>query len=148
MENKHIHNHHEHDHHDHDHEHEHHHDHDHCSHDHNHEDIESHTHDESIIVSGKREIPGELETVKEKLTKELESLGEWIENQGGIIGHIKAYANGGGKGYMLSNTYGEVQCKETLKSDVHVNIAVIVFKVDIEELECRVAEIFERLTKN
>lgn len=120
-----------------------------CGHDHSHshEGIESHMHDEAVVVSGKREIPGSLEKVKEDLTKELDKLAEWIEDQGGIVGHIKAYLDGAGDGYMLSNTGGGVQCTRAAGTGVHVNIAAIVFQVEIKETECRVAQIFENLKK-
>lgn len=122
-----------------------HHEHEHCDHGHNHEGIESHFHEEAVVCSGNREISGVLESIKEKLVIEIKSLAEWVEAQDGIIGHIKGYVEGGGMGYMLSTTGGEVQIKETQDSKVQVNIATIVFNVGIEELECRVASVFETL---
>lgn len=119
-------------------------DHENCNHDHS--GIESHMHEESTVVSGKREITGDIEIISEKLQTELKKLASWVEENGGIVGHIKAYLDGGGRGYMLSTTGDEVHCKEMQSSLVHVVVTAIVFNVTIHEMECKVADIFTRIT--
>ena len=119
--------------------------HDCCENDHDHNGIESHMHDGAIVVSANVEISGNVESIKERLKIELESLGRWVESQSGIIGHIKAYVEGRGFGTMMSTTGREVQCKTVANTIVHVNIAAIVYSVMIAEVECRVADIIQKI---
>lgn len=119
--------------------------HDCCEHGHDHHGIESHTHEGAAVVSGNVEITGDIEQIKEWLQIELENLALWIEEQGGIIGHIKAYIEGGGYGTMLSTTGRDVQCKTIANTAVQVNVASIVYGVNIKEVECKVADIIHKI---
>lgn len=119
-------------------------------HSHNHSDcnytgIELHRHEDALVCSGERDIIGDLEAVKEKMILELRSLAQWIDEQGGITGHIKSIVHLQSEGYMLSTTDGEVNTKEISQNRVHISIVAIVFKVDEKQLKCRIASLINGL---
>lgn len=115
--------------------------HENCNHSHSHVGIKAKIHDGAIVISGDLEIQGSLKLIKDKVEMELTNFGKWVEDKGGIVGHIKAYIKSEGLGYMISFTFGEVQCKEVPPVNVNVSLVAIVFNVDLHEAECRFAEI-------
>lgn len=126
--------------------------HDHASHDHHHradsenyEGIEVSHHEGAIILSVERVITGEYELVRDTLSRELKILADWVEEQGGIVGHIKAFLAENGYTSMLSTTGGEVQIKESRKPKVVMKLAVIAFINDERKIWLKFAESLEKL---
>lgn len=111
----------------------------------NHNQIELHKHENALVCSGERDLSGNLEAVKEKMTSEIGILADWVEEQGGITGHIKALVDVIGPGFMLSTTGGEVESKKMSRSNIHVTIVAIVFKVDEKEIKCQIASLIDGL---
>ncbi len=169
-EHEHEHHHHDHDHdHDHDHGHDHHHhdhehghdhghdhDHHHHHHDHDHDDdceccsdengihIEHHEHEGANVVSGKCSVSGDYGKIREQLSAGLTSLADAINEQGGIIGHIKASAEVGTV-EMFSITDKDLMAKTAPTQNIDLHIAAIVFAVDIPFVEDAVKKIFESI---
>lgn len=112
---------------------------------HSHHGITLHKHDGALVCSGEKDVIGELEAIKKKITNALKMLSAWVEEQGGIPGHIKAVIEESGPGYMLSTTGGEVENKEISRSNVHISLVAIVFNVEEEKLECRVASLVDTI---
>ncbi|UWG96712.1 hypothetical protein LPY66_17800 [Dehalobacter sp. DCM] len=84
-------------------------------------------HEGAVIFAAERVIAREYTWVKDTLEKELKALADAVEDQGGLVGHIKAFLTDQSNSAMLSATDGNVQIKETRHPKVMVNIAAIVF---------------------
>ena len=107
--------------------------------------IISNIHDGALVCSGTRHITGDLEQVKQNLEKETGQLDAWVEEQGGITGHIKAIVNVNGPVFKISAIAGDVECTDLKLKDLHVTVVAIVFQIDQESLEQRVESLFEKL---
>lgn len=107
--------------------------------------INSRIHDGALVCSGARHITGDLERVRERLERETGLLDKWVEEQGGITGHIKAIISVNGPVYRLSSTGGEVDCKELGIKNIHVSIVAIVFEIEQKKMEQRVESLLEDL---
>nr|WP_320025303.1 hypothetical protein [uncultured Acetobacterium sp.] len=122
-----------------------------CTHNHDaghhHHGIESHLHDDVLVCSGKRDIIGDLETIKQNLVGEIEILAKWIQEIGGIIGHVKALVERDSPITMISTTGEDVTVKEMAGSSIHASVVTIVFNTDAQSLECRIASLFDTLQK-
>lgn len=128
-----------------------------CSHDHDdHKNHDHHTklgdnnisithHENAVIVSAEQEIPGDYAQAKEVLALGLKKLADWVENQNGLVGHIKAHLSAKGNSAMLSTTGDAVQIKETDSTGVLINLAVIVFVENEAGLADQVARLLDRL---
>ena len=126
---------------------------DHHHHEHDQKDSEppdgitSRIHDGALVCSAGRHITGDLEQVKQVLEKELGWLDAWVEEQGGITGHIKSIISVNGPVYKISATAGEVDTKKLSIKNIHVAIVAIVFQIDQDIMEKRIEELFESLLK-
>lgn len=121
-----------------------------CNHHHHsghHHGIETHRHDDALVCSGKRDIIGDLETIKKNLVSEVKILANWIQETGGIIGHVKALVECDSLAIMISTTGEDVTVKEMAGSSIHANVVAIVFNTDAQSLECRIASLFDTLQK-
>ena len=122
---------------------EHDHDHDHDEHDHDHEhelangEVEVNLHEEgAMIASGSLSIVGvEAEDISAKLADALSRVAHHVEDAGGMIGHLKATVASTSM-RMLSHTdaHTEVSIKVSPQSEVVVNLVLIVFMVDQDDL--------------
>lgn len=120
--------------------------HEHCHHDHHsHEGIEIKRHEEALVITISREVPKELVEVKFICRECIENFCGWIEDNEGIVGHIKGYMHSFEKGYTFSCTGEEVTFYETKSNTVLVKVVAILYGVKEEGLACKVAEIFEGL---
>lgn len=111
----------------------------------NHEGITVTHHEGAVICSAERVIAKEYGWVRNSLAMELKKLAEWVEEQGGIVGHIKAFLTELGYTSMLSTTGDDVQIKETWKPKVIVNIAIIAFVGNDGDLCAKLVETLEKL---
>jgi hypothetical protein len=107
--------------------------------------ITSDFHNNALVCSANRHITGELEEVKKRLTFEAGALDKWVEEQGGITGHIKAIVSVNGPVCRISATAGEVDVKELPIKNVHVSLVAIVFEVDQKVMEQRVESLLDSL---
>ncbi|WP_368293020.1 hypothetical protein [Dehalobacter sp. TBBPA1] len=111
----------------------------------NQEEITVTHHEGAVILSTERVIAKEYSWVRDRLNKELQSLAGWVEDQGGLVGHIKAFLTETGYTCMLSTTGEDVQIKETLKPKVTAKITLIVFINNENELYSKLAETLKKL---
>ena len=146
--------HHGHHHHDHDEEcgcgHEHHHEHHDHDHDHEHEhehgvpSLEMSFHDEAVIATVRCVIPGTYDEASEVLKSAMKKTAAEIEDNGGLIGHIKAFAKEENRSCMISIPEADdIQVKEAAAPSLHVECANIVFGLTAEKLETIVREYFK-----
>jgi hypothetical protein len=161
---------HEHEHgHDHEHEHDHEHGHDHehehgghhhHHHDHDHEDGDSNEvvliddgrtflnvidHEGSIVASYRFTMPGTLDEAKSKLSEFASKLSDDVDAQGGIVGHIKAFARERGNSFRVSVTMHDPDIMDFEGRDVSVEGVAIVLAVDRGWYEKTIAERISRL---
>ena len=130
----------EHEHHDqeHHHEHTHHHEHEHGHpHEHDHgSPIEITTHENAVIGTVRIRIPGSYDTALEDLRTRMDQTAREVEESGGMVGHIKAFAREETRTAMVSIPEpGDIQTKEGSDPGLHCEIANIVFGIDEETLE-------------
>ena len=137
--------------HDHEHEHDHGHDHGHEHHHHEHEHenrvplgttgyVDFTTHEEASVASATGTIALAPAEAEERMHGVLETIGAWVEEQGGIIGHIKCSLSAESV-TMLSITYDEVQTKHAEPSSAHLTFAAIVFGIAPDALRDKAAEL-------
>ncbi|MBU4440692.1 MAG: hypothetical protein L6276_02520 [Acetobacterium sp.] len=122
-------------------------DHDHHEHQHpklGHNDISITHHENAVIVSAEREISGDYAQVKETLALGLKELADWVDNQNGLVGHIKAHLSAKGNSAMLSTTGDAVQIKETEGTGILINLAVIVFVENETGLADQVTQLLKK----
>lgn len=107
--------------------------------------ITSDFHNNALVCSANRHISGDFEQLKKKLAEEAGLLDKWVEEQGGITGHIKAIVSVNGPVCRISATGGEVDIKELQIINVHVSLVAIVFEVDKTVLEHRIISLLDSL---
>jgi hypothetical protein len=102
-------------------------------------------HNGALVCSANRHITGDLEQLKKKLALAAGALDRWVEEQGGITGHIKAIVSVNGPVCRISATAGEVDIKELSINNLHVSLVAIVFKIDQAALKHQVETLLEGL---
>lgn len=136
-----------HEHHEHDHHHEHGHHHEHEHHHHEAEKIPSvsvYTHDIATVGSVKCRIPGTYEEALERLKACMQQTADRVEQLGGLVGHVKAFAREEARNCMISVTDGEdMQCRYGHGNGIYVESANIVFQVAPEQMESILREAFQ-----
>lgn len=118
-------------------------DHEHDGHDHEHEhklangEVEVNLHEEgALIASGSLTLVGaEVEDISTRLSVALATVAGQVDAAGGLIGHLKATITNSSV-RMLSTTAAEteVSVKLSANSEVLVNVVLIVFMVDQDDL--------------
>ena len=134
----HDHGHHDHDHHDHGHHDHDHHDHDHHDHEHDHgvPSLEMSSHEQAVIATVRCVIPGEYGEAVDALKDAMRKTAAEIEDNGGLIGHVKAFAREENRSCMISIPEADdVQVREAVSPSVHVECANIVFSLTADRLE-------------
>ncbi len=102
-------------------------------------------HNNALVCSANRCITGDLEEIKKRLALEAGLLDKWVEEQGGITGHIKAIVSVNGPVCRISATGGEVDIKELSINSLHVSLVAIVFEINEAALKQRVESLLEGL---
>jgi hypothetical protein len=102
-------------------------------------------HDNALVCSANRHVTGELEEIKKRLAFETGALDRWVEEEGGITGHIKAIVSANSPVCRISATAGEVDVKEFPIKNYHVSLVAIVFEIERTVLEERVEALIEGL---
>ena len=81
-------------------------------------------------------IPGSYDTALEDLRTRMDQTAREVEESGGMVGHIKAFAREETRTAMVSIPEpGDIQTKEGSDPGLHCEIANIVFGIDEETLE-------------
>ncbi|UWG97640.1 hypothetical protein LPY66_02050 [Dehalobacter sp. DCM] len=85
--------------------------------------------------------------VEKVISEEMQKLAQWVNDQGGIIGHIKAKMTVSKPTVFLSITSDVLQRKIAAENHASIGLAAIVFNVDQKELRKKISSIFQRLTE-
>ncbi len=143
----------------HEHEHEHHHEHNHTGHVHTHGEgctcsecssdsiIKIILHEGAVSASFNAETILSEEAASAVITENMLKLAEWVKENHGIIGHIKAAVTGGAGVKMFSitkNTVSSKDNKEQLETPFNILFTAIVFNIETEMFEHRLLEIYNQ----
>ena len=96
-------------------------------------------HEESIICTYETTVEQPLTAISRKIESLLEDIRNFVDTNGGLVGHIKAYLQECGDGIFLSTTGGRVQAQQVMGKSVQVTFTAIVFACD-ETALCREVE--------
>lgn len=102
-------------------------------------------HNNALVCSANRHVTGDLEEIKKRLAFETGALDRWVEEEGGITGHIKTIVSANGPVCRISATAGEVDIKELPIKNFHVSLVAIVFEIDKADLERRINSVLDGL---
>ena len=146
-------------HHDHGHEghgHHHHHEHNHEGHDHHHDhehEADEKTliddgatlltlldHSGSLVASYRFTLPCDLDTAKARLSVFAQAVSTAVDERGGMVGHIKAFARHQGDGFRISLTTTDPDIMDFPNQAVLVEGVAIVLAVDAEWYEGYITE--------
>lgn len=107
--------------------------------------VDGHLHDEATVVSGEGSLYAEYDRVSAVLETSLEDLAAAVTAKGGIVGHIKAAVEISSV-EMFSVTDEFVSVKRTKEQNIVVQIAAIVFGIELEQMKTLVqSSIMDRL---
>ncbi len=87
-------------------------------------------HEESLVASYRLDLSCGLNDAKERLAQFAKSISGRVEFEGGIVGHIKAFAREQGDSFRLSLTADEPDILDFHGSSTHVEGVAIVLLVD------------------
>ncbi|WKY45068.1 hypothetical protein Q5O14_02920 [Eubacteriaceae bacterium ES2] len=110
-------------------------------------------HDEALAVSGEKVVTTlAMDDIKEQIIETFESIVKWIDQKGGIIGHLKGFVLENGTGFMISTTGTAVNIIEQPDSifedkGIKISLVLIVFGMGQSDLEDKLIELFDQLTK-
>ena len=109
--------------------------------------IEVHIHEGATIASGVFTLEVEYQCLINLIRAELEKIAKWVDKEGGLIGHIKAYLKRGESGVLLSITDfdEQVSIQHNKGRPIEVNIAAIVYNIAPELLQTRFGEMIEAI---
>ncbi len=99
--------------------------------------VESHLHDEARVISGLMTLVGDETRIKAALKEQLEMLAKAVFELGGIVGHIKASCETKTV-EMFSVTDVSATSKTSPEKEIRINLAAIVFIVEMEQAESMV----------
>lgn len=100
-------------------------------------------HDGAIICSYETVLDLPLDAAKPKLIAVIEAIQRYVENENGIVGHIKAFAEESGQAMTFSATGGKVSTLPGDNVQTSISLAVIVFDVNEKELQSLVEDLFD-----
>nr|WP_320026285.1 hypothetical protein [uncultured Acetobacterium sp.] len=116
--------------------------------------IQTTIHEGALAVSGEISWPViQFEKIQPMIAVEFKTLAAWVDQRGGIVGHIKGVIITPEKSMMFSTTGAEVQChfwetKDEPKDNGQIRLTGIVFNIPQLELEEKLMAIFDRLEKS
>ena len=106
--------------------------------------VEVHLHDEALVISARLSLISDYDAVKTALASQLEALASAVQEQGGIVGHIKASCDVHIV-EMFSLTDTETSVKRNGKQEIALNLAAIVFLIEPEVAEKLVRAALEKV---
>lgn len=102
------------------------------------------THDASVVGTVKCKINGDYDNALDQLQDCMKKVAGAVENAGGLIGHIKAFAREDAKNCMISITdVDDIQRKCSTGRGIFVENVCIVFEISPEQLEKILRESFQ-----
>lgn len=102
-------------------------------------------HGGAIVCSYETELDISLETVQPRIVKLIHQVQTYVEETGGIVGHIKAYAEESRKSLTFSGTGGDVSVITGQNTLTSVSFAAIVLLTDEKALRQKVEQLFDEL---
>ncbi len=133
-----------------------HHDHHHQGHDHHGHHHSSdkktfhvHVHDGATVASGVFTVPLKYQAVVVYMQNQLKLIAEWVDAEGGIIGHIKAYLKRSDANTLMSITDcdEEVSVKKNERESVEISFTAIVYAIKPDVLDSRLSEMIHAIEK-
>ncbi len=98
-----------------------------------------------VTVAGVRIVEGDYDALEEQAITEMEMLAQWVEKEGGIVGHIKTYLEERGSASTLACVGQHVHVARTKESKTNVILSAVILNVDVSKIECRAAEFLGRM---
>lgn len=98
-----------------------------------------------VDVAGVRIVEGDYDALEEQAITEMEMLTQWVEQQGGIVGHVKIYLEERGSASSLTCAGGQVHVDRTKESKTNVILSAVILNVDADKVKCRIAEFLSRM---
>ncbi len=102
-------------------------------------------HQGAIVCSYETMLTLPLDQAQNALTGLMEQLQQFVDAQGGIIGHIKAHIQEQGRAVSLSTTGDGVHATDSSATETQVRFVAIVFAVEERRLQTLVEELFAEL---
>ena len=102
-------------------------------------------HNGAIILSLSRELPLNFDKSEKILQNKMEELSAWVNKQGGLVGHIKAYVTQKSKSAMISTTGNGCNIIPAESDSTLLDLTVIVFMVDEHQMCHRINEMLEHM---
>lgn len=106
--------------------------------------VNSQNHDGAIVISAGCSIHGDQETISSVIVSQLKDLAVFVQERGGVVGHIKASIETN-LVKMFSITDQDVMTKQATEQEIEIHFAVIVFSVKIEEVKQAVIRMLDVL---
>ena len=112
-------------------------------------EIEVYVHEGATIASGVFTFEIEYQRIINPIKAQLEEIAQWVDKEGGLIGHIKAYLKRGESGALLSITdFDEkISVKHSMSQSVEVSMAAIVYNITPERLQTRIINMVNSIKK-
>lgn len=107
--------------------------------------VSVHTHESSVIGSFHFEVDRSYDEAQQYSENALKTIAVAVENEGGIIGHIKAVVQAQGESCMISLTDEDVNIKQMHIEQCSIEGAAIVFHIDPDKLQTIVEDAFSSL---
>ena len=107
--------------------------------------IQIKNHEGAIVCSLQQRVSGNRETLNNLVRDTISSLASWTAAQGGLVGHIKATLQIPTGTLIYSCTGDEVQIREIPDSGELLELTVIVFLVDEDQLKRRMEQFLDQL---
>lgn len=102
--------------------------------------IDGHLHEDATIATAQFTSPRPLDAIETSVRTILARVTGWVEEQGGFVGHVKASLGQKGPFIMVSMTDAEIVDSKSAAPVVEVEIAAIVFGVELDDLESALGE--------
>jgi len=98
-----------------------------------------------VSIAGVRIVSGDYDALEEQAITEMEIFAQWVEQQGGMVGHIKTYLEERGSASSLTCVGSEVHVARTKEGNTNVILSAAILNLPAEKLRCRVAEFLGRM---
>lgn len=106
--------------------------------------INSQDHDGAIVISAGCSIRGDHEIISSVIVSQLKDLAVFVQERSGVVGHMKASLETNVV-KMFSITDFDVMTKQATEQEIDINLAVIVFSVEIEDMKQAVLRMLDLL---
>lgn len=104
--------------------------------------------DGASVFSYETTVDQPLETVLKALESLIRTVQKQVNDSGGIVGHIKAFAEEHCRSTVLSSTGDQVHILTGSMGQTKISFTAIVFCVNDTELRCLIDELFSELEES